>query len=69
MIMPMVAKACNPKYKGYDQCKNLIYGTRGQGGVTPLMHGIAKDNAACVKALIDAGVDINFQNTVCRRVV
>ena len=41
------------------------YRTRGQRGVTPLMHAVDKDKKACVEALIDGGVDINVQNTVC----
>ena len=45
------------------------YRTHGQGGVTPLMRAIDTASKACVEALIDGRVEINFQNTVCPGVV
>ena len=40
------------------------YHTRGQGGVTPLMHAIDEDKKACMEALIDGGVNPNQENKV-----
>ena len=45
------------------------YRTRGQWGVTPLMYAFDKGKKASIKALIDGGVEVNFQNTVCPGIV
>ena len=47
----------------------VSYRTRGQRGATPLMHAFDEGKKASIKALIDGGVEINFQNTVCPRIV